>query len=194
MTNVNISRRVFIGAMAYLVTAPALAFSLDTEKNNDLKMILHPGQFFSRFELTVLNDIAELMIPKSDTAGATDAHVITVLDAMMLTWASSDTKTRFKSFVKQIQSYNTVNNEELFTEMAYAQRFRMLKDIDKQAFTDKHTELSINYRKFKEIVFHIYYTSEEANPDYLLFPGTYKGCLTKQEYNSMVNARLGRSI
>ena len=193
MTNKTISRRVFLGSMAYLVTAPVLAFSLDSGNKQNVNNVAKHGKYFDKLELTILADIAEIMIPRTSTPGATEAHVIPVLDSMMLTWAGSDTKARFKSLITQIQQIALDSHNLSYSQLPHSQRVRLMTNIDEQSFENKDSQLSINYRKFKEIVFHIYYTSEEANPDYLLIPGTYKGCLTKQEYDNMVNARLGRS-
>ena len=143
MSHLTISRRVFIGSIAYLVTAPTLAFVPFAKVSDSALPVTTDGQFFTASELTILADIAEFMIPKTVTPGATDAHVIAVLDAMMF-----------------------------------------IAELDKQAFQHPDTQISMHYRKFKDIVFHIYYTSKEANPDYQLIPGTYKGCVSADELSN----------
>lgn len=193
MLEKKITRRVFLGTTAFVVSAPILANLPASESKIGLQKILEAGQFFDANELTILNDVAEIMIPKTDTPGATDAHVIEVLDALMLTWAGSETKARFKSLIKQLEKLAVDTFSSSFDESSQQERVSLVTELDKRAFANRSTELSVSYRKLKETIFHIYYTSEEANPDYLLIPGSYKGCLTKAEYEQMVNERLGRS-
>lgn len=191
MLNPQITRRVFIGACAFVVTAPAFAYIAN--KQTGVYEIASNGQFFDNKALTMLNDVAEIMIPKTTTPGASDAHVIPVLDVMMLTWASAATKSQYKSFMLQLEKLAVDTFKQSYVESSKAERVALITELDKRAFANKTSALSKNYRKFKEMVFHIYYTSEEANPDYLRIPGTYKGCLSKAEYDAMVNQRLGRA-
>jgi hypothetical protein len=193
MSAQKITRRVFLGTTAFVVSAPILAKIPASESKNALQITLEPGQFFSANELTVLTDIAEIMIPKTQTPGATDAQVIPVLDALMLTWAGTDTKAGFKALIEQLNQLSADTFSSTYTKLAQGQRLNLLTELDKRAFAKRDTNLSKNYRKLKETIFHIYYTSEEANPDYLLIPGSYKGCLSKEEYTKMVDERLGRS-
>ena len=180
-----------MGTAAFVVSFPLFA-GLKLEKTGIYK-IAEPGQFFSSNELTILTDVANLMIPKTDTPGASDAHVPEVLDPLMLTWAGANTKKQFRDSIKQLDHLANETYKSLYTDLNPQERFTMLNELDKLAFANKATSLSQNYRKLKEVIFHIYYTSEEANPDYVRFPGTYKGCLSKTEYDLIVNKRLGRA-
>ncbi|WP_371193813.1 gluconate 2-dehydrogenase subunit 3 family protein [Glaciecola sp. SC05] len=192
MLETKITRRVFLGTTAFVVSAPLLASLPVSESKIGLQKILEPGQFFDAKELTVLVDIAEIMIPRTDTPGASDAHVIPVLDALMLTWAGTETKQRYRAFIKQADKLARDTYDSAYQDASQAERVALITELDKRAFANKFSDLSINYRKLKEMIFHIYYTSEEANPDYMLIPGSYKGCVTRAEYKQMVDERLGR--
>lgn len=193
MLNNKITRRVFLGTTALVVSAPILAMMPASSSNNQLHKITQAGQFFDAKQLTVLVDVADIMIPSTDTPSASEAHVIAVLDAMMLTWAGTETKGRYTSFIKQLEQLALDTFQTAYTECSTADRTTLVTQIDQRSFDKQSSELSKNYRKLKEMIFHIYYTSEAANPDYLAIPGTYKGCLSKAEYDAMVNQRLGRS-
>ena len=179
MLDITISRRVFIGASVFVVSAPLLASVLN--KNNDLYKVLSDGQFFNANEMTVLTDVAEIMIPKTDTPGAKDAQVALVLDGLMLTWAGKKTKEQYKECIVQIQTIARDTYQEKYIDLSLKQRTQLIEQLDIRAFENKKTGLSASYRKLKEIIFHVYYTSEEANPDFVLIPGGYRGNLTKQE-------------
>lgn len=179
MQNITISRRVFIGAAMYLISSPILASTIN--KKTKLVKIAQDGQFYSAQELTLLSDVAEIMIPKTSTAGAIDAHVVPVLDGLMLSWAGTKTKLQFKTCIQQIQGLATDTHDQDYLELPHNLRQQLIEQLDITAFKNKKSPLSSNYRRLKEIIFHIFYTSEEANPDFKLIPGSYHGDLTKQQ-------------
>lgn len=186
MLEKTITRRIFIGSTLCLVTAPLLGFEIN--QANQITVFKEQGQFFSALDMTLLNDIAEIMIPKTSTPGASDAHVALVLDGLMLTWASDKTKTQFKDALIQINALATNTYKKQYRELALKDRSLIIEQLDKSAFANKDTHISLCYRRLKELVFHIYYTSEQANPDFKLVPGGYNGNLTKTELE-VVNAR-----
>ena len=55
--------------------------------------------------------------------------------------------------------------------------------LDEHAFTNKNSAVSAAYRNLKGIIYHIYYTSEPANPDYMPVPGNFRGSVTQEEIN-----------
>lgn len=183
MLDINISRRVFIGASLFAVSAPLLATVLN--KKTQVYKVVNDGQFFTAKEMTVLTDVAEVMIPKTTTPGATDAHVIIVLDALMLTWAGNKTKQQYQQIIKQINKIAHDTYQDDYINLSLNQRTTLVEQLDVVAFKQKNTELSANYRKLKEMIFHVYYTSEEANPDFVLIPGGYRGNLTLKALNEI---------
>lgn len=179
MSKVNISRRLFIGASVYFVATPVWASIFNT--TNSLSVYSQSGRFFTARELTILTDVAEIMIPRTELPGALDANVIGVLDALMLSWAGKETKQRYTFIVKQIDLIAQSSFKVKYQCASKSDRESLLIELDKQAFTERETELSKSYRKLKEMIFHIFYTSEEANPNFMLVPGTYKGEITKNK-------------
>lgn len=184
MFNKQITRRVFIGATTYLVTAAA--FSTEIKPKTKIQLVKGDGQFFNAKQLTVLADVAEIMIPKTDTPGAYDAHVISVLDAMMQSWAGEQTQKQFVLLVEEIEGIAQNTYKKSYSALEQEKRIMLLEVLDERAFKHLKTPISNSYRKLKSIIFHLYYTSEEANPDYRLVPGTYKGCLSRAELDAIL--------
>lgn len=182
MSKINISRRLFIGASVYFVTTPLWASVFNTA--NTLTVFTQDGLFFTEKEMTILTDVAELMIPRTDVPGATDAHVINVLDGLMLSWAGNETKQRYKSIVSQIDQISVSSYKVNYQNATRPERQNLLTELDKLAFAERGSELSKSYRKLKEMIFHIFYTSEEASPNFMLVPGTYKGDISKEQLDS----------
>ncbi|WP_342807884.1 gluconate 2-dehydrogenase subunit 3 family protein [Alteromonas sp. M12] len=174
---------MFIGATAYIVSAPLLASIFN--KKIDMHKVVNNGQFFDADALTVLSDVAEIMIPKTDTPGATDANVASVLDGLMVTWAGSKTKQQYTSIIQQIKVIAKATYQGAYHQLSLQQRQQLITELDKTAFVNQETDLSASYRHLKEMIFHVYYTSEHANPDFVLIPGGYRGDLSKTELDAI---------
>ncbi|MEL0604178.1 gluconate 2-dehydrogenase subunit 3 family protein [Pseudoalteromonas undina] len=182
MSKINISRRLFVGASVYFVATPVWASIFNTV--NSLSVFSQNGRFFTAKEMTILSDVADIMIPRTDTPGATDAKVIDVLDALMLSWAGSETKQQYKFIIKQIDLIAQSSFKVNYQSASRADRELLLNKLDQLSFDERSTELSKSYRKLKEMIFHIFYTSEEANPNFMLVPGTYRGDIIKEEVDA----------
>lgn len=184
MPNRNISRRVFIGAASYVVSAPVLAGLY--KQSYRLYEVIDDGQFFTASELSMLVDIAEIMIPKTDTPGATDVNVISVLDGLMVTWAGSKTKQQYRYILSQVDVLSMGMFHSSYGQLPHENRQALILHLDKIAFEKKSTALSKSYRHLKKMIFHVYYTSEEANPDYILIPGEYRGDISQKERDAIL--------
>lgn len=149
--------------------------------------ITSKGQFFTAQELTWLTDIAELMLPRTQTPGATDANVAAVLDGMMLSWAGEKTRLQFQRALKAFEASAQTQYKKPYTSLLPEQRLKMLVNIDKIAFSEKPNDMSQDYKKLKELVFLIYYSSEEAGENYVPIPGEYHGNLTAEAYKTLMD-------
>lgn len=183
----QITRRIFLKQSAYIVTTTAFLGTFSHA--NALNLISSEGMFFTSDELTLFVDVAELMIPRTSTPGATDAHVMPVLDAMMSTWAGERTRKQFKALSVQIELIAQQTYQMPYMTLTPERRFALIETLDKEAFASPALSLSQSYRHFKYIVFHIYYSSEEANPNYSMMPGGYRGCLPEDEFNRITKQK-----
>ena len=172
-----------------LVTIAALQLSGCHQAGSEIFEITSDGQFFSADELTRLTDIAELMIPRTDTPGATDAKVAAVLDGMMLSWASEETREHFQSALKTFETKALAVYKKTYTSLLAEQRLELLINMDEAAFSKNPDEDLRHYKKLKELVFLIYYSSEEAGGHYVPLPGEYYGNLTAEAYEALVSER-----
>ncbi|MCF2948871.1 gluconate 2-dehydrogenase subunit 3 family protein [Paraglaciecola aquimarina] len=182
MQSHTITRRVFIGASTFILSVPLLASSFN--KQRSLIEITQDGQFFSSSELTVLSDVADIMLPKTDTPSATDAHVVVILDAMMLSWAVTHTQEQFRACIKLIEDLATQTYDSVYINLSLAKRSQLITELDSRAFEQKKSNMSVNYRRLKEMIFHIYYTSEQVATDYVAMPGGYAGDISKTEFEA----------
>ena len=181
------SRRLFLEGI--VVSVSALHFSACRLAETNLPKISTDGQFFSAHELTLLTDIAELMIPRTDTPGATDADVAAVLDGMMLSWAGQGTRQQLQRALKLFETKAQGLHHKAYTSLFPEQRLELLVDIDTTAFSKHSNDAYWDYRKLKELVFLVYYSSEEAGETYVPLPGEYYGNLTFEAYEALMSER-----
>lgn len=185
MGSPRLTRRFVLGGSAVLLTA--LGISGCTQEDNQLLTVAEDGKFFGAGELTILQDVTEIMIPKTATPGAIDAQVASFVDAMMETWAGTNTKASFKNLLVSINARAVETYEKPYVKLSLEDRTTLIEAIDTAAFQKATREEGADYRHFKELVFHIFYTSEEASRDYVPIPGMYKGNLTLEEYEELMD-------
>lgn len=187
MTQTFFTRRFLL--QGSLITIAALKLSACHQVSRDIFQISTDGQVFSAHELTLLTDIAELMIPRTDTPGAADANVAAVLDGMMLSWASEDTRAQLRRALKFFGVKAQQQHKKPYTSLFPDQRLELLIDMDTKAFSKNPDENSRDYKRLKDLIFLIYYSSEEAGGNYVPLPGEYYGNLSAEAYEDLISER-----
>lgn len=179
-----ITRRLFLQGAAITITVLALpgCFSADLE----LVKIDKNGEFFNHRELTIIADVAEIMIPRTDTPGAIDAQVAAVLDGLMITWASSQTKKWFKALITHFDALSQSEHNKPYDQISLDERRLLIQTLDENSFSQASLTYSEAYKHLKYIVFRIYYTSEEASQSHVAIPGQYNGDLSLTQYNTLM--------
>lgn len=187
MNNNLITRRIFLNGAAVTVTAISLIGCASPEF--EIFNIDQKGQFFSARELTILSDVAEIMIPRTETPGAIDAQVATVVDGLMMTWASDQTQSWFKNLIAYFDELSQSTHKKPFDKVGLDARRAMIETLDIAAFSETPPAQSEAYKHLKYIIFRAYYTSEEAGDSHVAIPGQYNGHLTLNEYNALMKER-----
>jgi len=141
-------------------------------------------KFFLARQLRVLEVVSDIMIPRTDTPGAVDAGVASYIDGMMITWASEETRKQFVAALRDFDDRAHDRHEQYFLESTWDQQYAVVDELDAETFGSGAD--NDNYRQLKSLIFHVYDTSEAANPDYRLVPGAYRGSLTEEQYRMMI--------
>lgn len=144
--------------------------------------------FFSKAQLSILSELVDVLIPKTDTPSASDVEVHLILDEWMTGWAAQKTKEQFSVLIDYVDKEAQKRYRKNFITISEKDRFNLIEEIDKNSFDSqmKKTRERNAYRRFKSLVFHIYYTSKEANLDYVLVPGAYHGCIDEDELKRLI--------
>ncbi|MEO1553091.1 MAG: gluconate 2-dehydrogenase subunit 3 family protein [Pseudomonadota bacterium] len=181
------SRRRFLKTSALSLAGLAL---VGCNPSEDLYLDLAPGQSFDFFTpqlAAILLDVAEIMIPTTDTPGAADSQAGLYLDQLMLNWASQASQLAVVSAVRAFDEMALKETDQSYLDLPAEERETLVAATDVASFdADADTDEAAAYRMFKRLIFHIHYSSEAANPDFVLIPGQYRGDLSEQEYSALV--------
>lgn len=187
MSDLKFTRRFLLGGA--LVTVTALHLTGCSAPDTGLVHIDSDGQFFIASELTRLNDIAEIMIPRTETPGAADAEVAAVVDGLMLTWAIGPTREQFRRTLAAFDSKAQSEFGKGYDKLMPDERLALLEMVDAAVFSDTPPDDADDYKRLKELIFRVFYTSEAGSADHVPIPGGYHGNLSLEEYQALMEER-----
>ena len=187
MAGAEVTRRIVLNAG--LLAAAGIALS-SCGRGDELPLEVPEGDSFSYFtpaQAAVLSDVANIMIPRTETVGATDTGTILYLDQLMQSWASEATRLEIGAFVESLDAHARTTRQADYLKLSDQVRRDLLKDIDTGSFSETSDSPPIeSYKRVKWLIFHIHYSSEAANPDFVLIPGQYRGDVSEAEYLALV--------
>ncbi|MEL7031012.1 MAG: gluconate 2-dehydrogenase subunit 3 family protein [Pseudomonadota bacterium] len=188
MSELGQTRRLFLKSSALSLAGLSLA-GCDPSGQIDLEIESEPSfEFFDRQHAAILQNVADLMIPSTETVGAADTGTALYLDQLMQKWASEESQRAVLSAVQHFDGLASDLDGTSYLELDDATRFALVGDVDAASFgASLDTEQASAYRLLKRLIFHIHYSSEAANPDFVLIPGQYRGDLSAREYEALVD-------
>ena len=130
-----------------------------------------PPRFFDPAEYALLDEIAEIIIPRTDTPGARDAGVPGLVDALMADWASAERQGQFRALLAEIDA-----SAGGLLSLPEAARLEAIRAFDAAALAGRWGP----YHKFKELLLTAYYLSEPGATEelrYELAPGVWEAAV-----------------
>ncbi|MEO6684865.1 MAG: gluconate 2-dehydrogenase subunit 3 family protein [Dyadobacter sp.] len=146
---------------------------------------------FSADQKNLVSEVAEIIIPKTDTPGAKDAEVGEFIEKMIKECYAGKDQDSFAKGLKELEKKD-------FLKASPADQTKILKELEASAKTDsekateerkKFTEAGKEYtddqgvpffKLIKELTLLGYFTSEPGATlalDYVPIPGRYDGCI-----------------
>ena len=177
-----------IGAAAALPFVPARADAavrlaasmhrrLDAERNasggSRALGVLSPEQN------ELVTTIAEMIIPETDTPGATAVHVNEFIDLLLAEWSSDEDRTRFLAGLDAIDHETRATYGKRFVELPEPDRVVTLRALD--AMRDTQGGAGRAFGELKRLTVYAYFTSETVQKNVLktvMWPGRYDGCVS----------------
>ena len=177
-----------IGAAAALPFAPARADAavrlaesvhrrLDAERA--ATGARHTLRVLSPEQNELVTTIGEMIIPETDTPGATSVHVNEFLDLLLAEWSSDEDRTRFLAGLDAIDHETRATYGKRFVELAEPDRIVILRALD--AMRDAQAGAGRAFGELKRLTVYAYFTSETVQKNVLktvMWPGRYDGCVS----------------
>jgi gluconate 2-dehydrogenase gamma chain len=130
-------------------------------------------------QLAVVAEIAEIMIPKTDTVGAGDAGVPVFIDATLAAVYPQKDQERFKTGLAEFERTATASGKP-FLQREAAERVAAVKQSLEAALATNHGDDKPFILMARELTLLGYFTSQvgiTANMEYVPVPGGYHGCV-----------------
>lgn len=184
----TVNRRALLAQIGLLIGASALpAAALAAPKRKLTK------RFFTKIQFQLLTAIADTMIPATDTPGAVATGAPNQIDGLLLNWASAQRRTEISGAMDAIDKLALSNTQKTFAALDPEKRKEVLLAFDKDAVKPDPnpkvkpsglaallgggaTAMNPGYAKLKELVIALYYNSEIAMAQELIFeplPGKF---------------------
>jgi len=138
------------------------------------------GPALSADQFALLEQVAEVIIPATDTPGAIGVGVPVFIRDLLMNWASEQSRAEFSRVLEAIEQRTWAKHGSGFLELPDSQRLELMRAHDEHCVTVRDP----GYRRFKQMVLLGYYHSEVGATQELRFelvPGAWRSCLPLNE-------------
>ncbi|HZE86511.1 MAG TPA: gluconate 2-dehydrogenase subunit 3 family protein, partial [Puia sp.] len=151
---------------------------------NSDKNIGGAGVNFSNDDVAFLDEVAETILPATNTPGAKEAKVGEFMTVIVRDCYEDKDQKIFLDGMQKLNEASKKKNGSSFLESNAQQRHDLLVDLDKEQkeYTDKKKKEDPThyFRMMKELTLWGYFTSKEGATKalrYVEIPGRYEGCI-----------------
>lgn len=142
------------------------------------------GTNFSNADIAFLDEVAETILPKTDTPGAKDAQVGEFMTRIVKDCYTQPDQKVFLAGMQKLDDASKKKNGKSFLDSTPDQRHDLLVDLDKEAKDYAHSKKKDDpqhyFRMMKELTLWGYFTSKPGATEALVYvavPGRYEGCI-----------------
>jgi hypothetical protein len=133
-------------------------------------------------QLDTVTHIAELILPETETPGATSARVPEFIDLMLTEWFSTAERHRFLQGLAGIDAQSRQIYGGVFLDLRGADQRALLQALDGVSGAEGSAEGSAEdaFATLKSLTIHGYFTSEIVMKDvtrHPVIPGRFNGCI-----------------
>ncbi len=174
-------RRVALltGAAISAPFATAFLQSCETEASS----VSEGLQFFTPQQFDVFNELAERIMPKTDTPGAKDAKVANLIDEIIANYYSKEDAKNFAAQVDAFEADCNTANGKSFTKMTDEERDNYLTTVEEAAYKARESGTNsqeIFWFNAKNSVLSTFFMTEAGCTQVLqhvAVPGPFQGCV-----------------
>jgi hypothetical protein len=135
-----------------------------------------PFRTLNRDQQALVTNIAEMIIPETDTPGATTVKVPEFIDLILTEWASDDEKATFLAGLSDIDARASAMGSSRFVGLPAAKKVELMTALD--APTAEKTGAAFAFHRLKALTVYGYFTSKPVEQDILkvqMFFNGYQG-------------------
>jgi len=135
-----------------------------------------PFRTLNADQRALVTNIAELIIPETDTPGATSVKVPEFIDLILTEWASDDEKATFLAGLSDIDTRASAMGSARFVGLPAAKKAELMTALD--AATAEKAGAAFAFRRLKALTVYGYFTSKPVEQDILkvqMFFNGYQG-------------------
>ncbi len=166
------------GAVSASAMAGVLAGCVSTPDAGEMTTFLNDE------EKRTVTAMAEQIIPRTDTPGATDAGVPGFIDKMLAGYYQDKERTRIRAGLAQVATDAAELHGKPFADLSAAEQVAMMKRYDQAAYSQPAGSDPHFFRTVKELTIIGYCTSEAGATKLLKYtavPGPYRGDIPYSE-------------
>lgn len=177
-----LSRREAIKRAALLVGAtltPAFLEGIARAQSSAVMLTAKPVNL-STLQFTLVDAIAERILPRTDTPGARDVGVPSFIDLMFGAYMTAADKTTWVEGLADVEARSQRAHGKGFAHVAAAQQDAMLKTVA----ADSQRKEKTFFHQIRDLTLVGYFTSEPVGRNVTQFdpiPGRYDACLPLSE-------------
>ncbi|PHZ86616.1 hypothetical protein CRD36_01695 [Paremcibacter congregatus] len=163
----GLSASVASGILSGVGPAQAAAFALQTDKHT-----------LKAADMAVLAELADRIIPDTDTPGARAAGVPAYIHLMVSEWYYDDERVRFIAGLKSIDQLSRDHTGKAFLQASEEDRHDLMVRMDRAAAGKSPADNF--FLEIKQLTLIGYFTSQigaEEELRYEAVPGPYEGCV-----------------
>ena len=172
--------------LGYAVSAPAIMGVLHGCKASP--ELTYKPEFFREEQAGVISEIAEIIIPRTDTPGAKDAGVPGFIDLMLRDCYKKEDQEKFMKGLADFQEACIKASGDPFLDLTAAKQKEYVKKVHDEAVAAIKSANPPAERPFilrmKELTMLGFFTSEPGATQVLQYsavPGAYRGCVPLSE-------------
>jgi hypothetical protein len=177
VSNQKMNRRALLLGAVFLVGGSAALLRL---ARNPGSADGGNGPVLTADQYALLEQVANVIIPDTDTPGAIAAGVPQFMRTMLAEWASPDTHRQIVGALDTFERQSWAKYGAAFLELPGARRLEVVRMVDEASIARQ----DVGYDKFKGLVLLGYYLSEIGATQelrYELVPGAWRACLPLTE-------------
>ena len=145
-------------------------------------------EFLSADQASIVSQVSEIIIPRTDTPGAKDAGVPSFIDQMLKEVYAEEDRKRFTDGLEAFNAQAKTEFGDEFADLDEADQTTFVKKLHDEAIKAEKTTTPAPPRPFilmmKEMTMLGFFTSEPGATQvlqYVAVPGAYKGCIPLSE-------------